>query len=91
MIKTIIFKNNLVLVARVEEVAAIVPGEPDCKLIEPFELKGEFLEHWPSFSMQREVMVSSESFLTILEPDKIHLDKYQSLTAKKVNENKASS
>ena len=91
MIKTIIFKNNLVLVARVEEVAAIVPGEPDCKLIEPFELKGEFLEHWPSFSMQREVMVSSESFLTILEPDQIHLDKYQSLTAKKVNENKASS
>ena len=91
MIKTIIFKNNLVLVARVEEVAAIVPGEPDCKLIEPFELKGEFLEHWPSFSMQREVMVSSESFLTILEPDKIHLDKYQSLTAKKVNEDKASS
>jgi len=91
MIKTIIFKNNLVLVARLEEVAAIVPGEPDCKLIEPFELKGEFLEHWPSFSMQREVMVSSDSFLTILEPDKIHLDKYQSLTAKKVNEDKASS
>ena len=86
MIKTIIFKNNLVLVARVEEVAAIVPGEPDCKLIEPFELKGEFLEHWPSFSMQREIMVSSDSFLTILEPDKIHLDKYQSLTAKKVSE-----
>ena len=40
MIKLIIFKNNLVLVARVEEVAATVPGEPDCKLIEPFELKG---------------------------------------------------
>ena len=95
MIKTIIFKNNLVLVARLEEVAAIVPGEPDCKLIEPFELKstdtGDFLQHWPSFSMQREVMVSSESFLTILEPDKIHLDKYQSLTAKKVNEDTASS
>ena len=91
MIKTIIFKNNLVLVARLEEVAAIVPGEPDCKLIEPFELKGEFLEHWPSFSMQREVMVSSDSFLTILEPDKIHLDKYQSLTAKKVNEDTSSS
>ena len=91
MIKIIIFKNNLVLIARLEEVAAIVPGEPDCKLIEPFELKGEFLEHWPSFSMQREIMVSSDSFLTILEPDKIHLDKYQSLTAKKVNEDKASS
>ena len=86
MIKTIIFKNNLVLVARLEEVAAIVPGEPDCKLIEPFELKGEFLEHWPSFSMQREMMIHSDSILTILEPDKTHLDKYQALTAKNVTQ-----
>ena len=90
MIKLIIFKKDLVLVARVEEVAATVPGEPDCKLIEPFELKGEFLESWPSFSSQREVMVSSDSFLTILEPDKHHLDNYQALTAKNVtNETKA--
>ncbi len=37
MIKLIIFKKDLVLIARVEEVAATVPGEPDCKLIEPFE------------------------------------------------------
>tara|TARA_B100001029_G_scaffold75020_1_gene61295 strand:+ start:63 stop:329 length:267 start_codon:yes stop_codon:yes gene_type:complete len=86
MIKLIIFKNNLVLVARVEEVAATVPGEPDCKLIEPFELKGEYLESWPSFSSQREIMVSSDSFLTIIEPDKHHLDNYQGLTAKNVTE-----
>ena len=86
MIKLIIFKNNLVLVARVEEVAATVPGEPDCKLIEPFELKGEYLESWPSFSSQREIMVSSDSFLTIIEPDKHRLDNYQGLTAKNVTE-----
>ena len=90
MIKILLLKNNLVLISRIEEVTTEL-GEPDCKLIEPYELKGDYLEHWPSFSMQREVMVSSESFLTILEPDKIHLDKYQSLTAKKVNEDKASS
>ena len=84
MIKLIIFKNNLVLIARVEEVAATIPGEPDCKLIEPFELKGEYLESWPSFSSQREIMVSSDSFLTIIEPDKHHLDNYQALTAKNV-------
>ena len=90
MIKLIIFKKDLVLVARVEEVAATVPGEPDCKLIEPFELKGEYLESWPSFSSQREVMVSSDSFLTILDPDKHHLDNYQALTAKNItNETKA--
>jgi len=84
MIKLILFKNNLVLVSRLEEVAATIPGEPDCKLIEPFELKGEYLESWPSFSSQREIMVSSDSFLTIIEPDKRHLDNYQALTAKNV-------
>ena len=85
MIKIILFKNNLVLIARLEEVGSEM-GEPDCKLIDPFELKGEFLESWPSFTMQREMMVHSDSFLTILEPDKKQLDKYQSLTAKNVTE-----
>ena len=85
MIKIILFKNNLVLISRLEEVASEM-GEPDCKLIDPFELKGEFLESWPSFTMQREMMVHSDSFLTIIEPDKKQLDKYQSLTA---NEAKA--
>ena len=80
MIKVILFKNNLVLITRLEEVGSEM-GEPDCKLIDPFELKGDYLESWPSFSMQREMMVHSDSFLTILEPDKVQLDKYQSLTA----------
>tara|TARA_B100000941_G_scaffold88965_1_gene61621 strand:+ start:1777 stop:2040 length:264 start_codon:yes stop_codon:yes gene_type:complete len=83
MIKIILFKNNLVLISRLEEVGSEM-GEPDCKLIDPFELKGEFLESWPSFTMQREMMVHSDSFLTIIEPDKVQLDKYQSLTAKDV-------
>ena len=85
MIKLIIFKKDLVLIARVEEVAAVVPGEPDCKLIQPFELKGDYLESWPSYSSQTEILVSSDSFLTILEPDKHHLDNYRALTAKKVS------
>ena len=86
MIKVILFKNNLVLIARLEEVGSEM-GEPDCKITDPFELKGgEYLESWPSFSMQSSMMVHSDSFLTILEPDKHYLDKYQALT---VNEAKA--
>ena len=85
MIKIILFKNNLVLISRLEEVGSEM-GEPDCKLIDPFELKGEFLESWPSFTTQREMMVHSDSFLTIIEPDKAQLDKYQALTAKNVTE-----
>ena len=85
MIKIILFKNDLVLISRLEEVGSEM-GEPDCKLIDPFELKGEFLESWPSFTTQREMMVHSDSFLTIIEPDKTQLDKYQALTAKNVTE-----
>jgi len=85
MIKIIIFKNDLVLITRLEEVGSEM-GEPDCKLIDPFELKGEFLESWPSFTTQREMMVHSDSFLTIIEPDKAQLDKYQALTATNVTE-----
>ena len=85
MIKIILFKNNLVLISRIEEVSTEL-GEPDCKLIDPFELKGDFLESWPSFTTQREMMVHSDSFLTIIEPDKTQLDKYQALTAKNVTE-----
>ena len=74
------------MVSQIEEVAAMDLGDPNCKLIEPFELKGEYLESSPSFSSQREIMVSSDSFLTIIEPDKHHLDNYQGLTAKNVTE-----
>ena len=81
---------SLVLIARIEEVSTEL-GEPDCKLTEPYEIKGDYLEHWPSFSMQREMMIHSDSILTILEPDKTHLDKYQALTAKRINEDTSSS
>ena len=85
MIKILLFKNNLVLISRIEEVSTEL-GEPDCKLIDPFELKGDFLESWPSFTTQREMMVHSDSFLTIIDPDKGQLDKYQALTATNVTE-----
>ena len=90
MIKIILFKNNLVLISRLEEVPAVVPGEPDCKLTDPFELKGDFMESWPNFTMLKEIMLSSDSFLTIIDPDTSQLDKYQSLTAPKNVETKKS-
>ena len=40
MIQILLLKNHLVLVARIEEVGSEM-GEPDCKLIEPYELKQE--------------------------------------------------
>ena len=81
----LLLKNHLVLIARIEEVGSEM-GEPDCKLIEPYELKQEngqnFLTSWPSFTTQKELMIHSDSILTMVQPDKDQLDKYQTLTAK---------
>ena len=37
-IKLILLVNNERLISEIEEVAATVPGEPDCKLIKPMEI-----------------------------------------------------
>ena len=85
MIQILLLKNDKVLISRLEEVGSEM-GEPDCKLIEPFELKSEgdnfYLEPWPSFTQQKELMIHSDSILTLVQPDKDQLDKYQTLTAK---------
>ena len=46
MIKVLLLKNGLTLIARLEEIGSEM-GEPDCKVTNPFEIKGEYLEHWP--------------------------------------------
>ena len=37
-IKAILLTNNQILVSQIDEVPAAVPGEPDCKLTNPFVL-----------------------------------------------------
>ena len=85
MIKLIIFKNNLVLIARVEEVAATIPGEPDCKLIKPkLVIEGktpkERIIEWLNFTKQDVIMIRSDDVLTFVEPTKDLLDYYLSIT-----------
>ena len=43
-IKLILFPNSLILIAQIVEVVPEDIGQPDCKIIEPFEVKGDFLE-----------------------------------------------
>jgi hypothetical protein len=60
-------------------------GEPDCKLIKPFELKNSistevYLESWNSdYTSQDTFMVSSEKILTIIDPKPTLLEKYQNI------------
>ena len=71
MVKCLLLKNDDVLVSEIVEVGSEL-GEPDCKLINPYKLveqSGEqFLEPWITFSNQSEIMIHSDSILTIVEP-----------------------
>ena len=84
MIKVIIFLNGQCVVSEIEEVGADL-GEPDCKLVKPFEVKKDIAENvflipWNSdYTSQDTFMVSSEKILTIVDPKPTLLEKYQSI------------
>jgi hypothetical protein len=72
-VKCLLLKNNDVLVSEIVEVGSEL-GEPDCKLINPYKLVGDsntpFLEPWATFTEQTELMIHSDSILTIADPTK---------------------
>lgn len=81
MIKILLLKTNIILISRIEEVPSEL-GEPDCKLIQPFVITETGLIPWMNaFTNQDEMMIHSDSILTIVDANKEYLDKYQSLTA----------
>ena len=66
---------------QIEEVPAAIPGEPDCKMIEPYILgEQDTLSPWlVDCTNQNEFMISSDKILTMLEPKPTLLEKYQNL------------
>jgi hypothetical protein len=80
-VKCLLLKNDVVVVSEIVEVGSEL-GEPDCKLTNPYKLIGEsntqFLEPWITFTDQTEIMIHSDSILTIVEPTekitKLYLD-----------------
>ena len=66
---------------QIEEVPAAIPGEPDCKMIEPYILgEQDTLSPWlVDCTNQNEFMISSDIILTMLEPKPTLLEKYQNL------------
>ena len=81
-IQLIVLTNNLKLVSQIEEMPAAVPGEPDCKLIEPFTIgEQDTLSPWLVESTnQNEFMLSSDKILTLVDPKPTLLEKYENLT-----------
>jgi len=80
-IKAILLTNNQVLVSQIDEVAASVPGEPDCKLTNPFLLvEGGMLESWMMDATREDVfMISSDKIITIVDPNPTLIEKYEDL------------
>ena len=73
--------NQLKLVSQIEEVGAAVPGEPDCKLLEPYIVgEQDTLSPWMvDVTNQNEFMISSDKILTLVDPKPTLLEKYENL------------
>ena len=80
-IKAILLTNNQILISQIDEVAASVPGEPDCKLTNPFLLvEGGMLESWMMDATREDVfMISSDKIITIVDPTPTLIEKYEDL------------
>jgi len=93
VIKLIVLTSKEILVSEIEEVGAEM-GEPDCKLIHPVILKTTddkltiqegkvVLSPWlQSFTQDTTFMISSDKIITLAEPAKNILEKYQALIKK---------
>ena len=74
-----------ILISQIDEVPAAVPGEPDCKLVNPFwinTLEGTTtLEPFLNGVTRDDTfMMSSDKILTLAEPSPTILEKYLDLT-----------
>jgi hypothetical protein len=82
-VKIVHLITNQSLISEIAEIAAVVPGEPDCKLINPFVIKEEnVLEPWLLNVTKDDIfMMSSDKILTLVDPTPTLLEKYLDLTS----------
>ena len=82
IIKIVHLTTNQILITELAEVAAVVPGEPDCKMINPFTIKeDQTLEPWLLNVTKDDIfMISSDKILTLADPTPALLEKYIDLT-----------
>ena len=82
IIKIVHLTTNQILITELAEIGAVVPGEPDCKMINPFTFKeDQTLEPWLLNVTKDDIfMISSDKILTLADPTPILLEKYIDLT-----------
>ena len=82
IVKIVHLTTNQILITELAEVAAVVPGEPDCKMINPFTIKeDQTLEPWLLNVTKDDIfMISSDKILTLADPTPTLVEKYIDLT-----------
>lgn len=78
----IVLVNGDILVSDVRQVISEL-GEPDCKLVKPFLLQQltNSLSPWlNNYTLDEEIMISSDKILTLVEPKGYLLDQYMEKT-----------
>jgi hypothetical protein len=82
IVKIVHLTTNQILITELAEIAAVVPGEPDCKMINTFTIKeDQTLEPWLLNVTKDDIfMISSDKILTLADPTPTLLEKYIDLT-----------
>ena len=84
IIKCLLLKNGDLLISQIMIVDTELGG-PDCKMIKPYKMVKEDneykLETWLDFTSQNEMMIHSDSILTIVTPTPAILSEYVDLIA----------
>ena len=80
IIKCLLLDVDNVIISEVKEVGADI-GEPDCKLIKPYLFESiDEMKPWPKATNQTELMIRSDSILTMADPTQEVIDRYLELT-----------
>ena len=84
IIKCLLLKNGDLLISQIMEIDTELGG-PDCKMIKPYKMvkvEDEYkLDTWLDFTSQSEMMIHSDSILTIVTPTSAILSEYVDLIA----------
>ena len=78
-IQVLCLVNQMILIAEIDEVLADI-GQPDCKLINPCVIIDGKVSKWMSdLTPNKEMFMSSDKILTLVDPTKKLLDEYSKI------------
>ena len=79
-IQVLYLTNQTILISEIDEVLADI-GQPDCKLINPCVIIDGKVSKWMSdLTFNKEMFISSDKILTLVDPNQKLLDDYVNIT-----------